>query len=87
VVVGADGAWSQVRSAISPCKPEYTGVTMVEVQLPSVDARFPELGKMVGPGSFLACDDNKALMAQRNANSHVQTYFTSLSALPKIGPR
>jgi hypothetical protein len=75
-VVGADGAWSQVRSAISSFKPEYTGVTMVEVQLPNVDARFPELGKMVGPGSLLASDDNKALIAQRNANSHIRTYIT-----------
>ena len=75
VVVGADGAWSQVRSAISPFKPEYTGVIMVEVQLPNIDARFPELGKMIGPGSFLASDDNRALIAQRNANSHVRTYI------------
>ena len=75
VVVGADGAWSQVRSAISPFKPEYTGVTMVEIQLPNIDARFPELGKMIGPGSFLASDDNRALVAQRNANSHVWTYI------------
>jgi len=49
---------------------------MVEVQLPNVDARFPELGKMVGPGSLFAIDDNKALMAQRNANSHVRTAIT-----------
>jgi 2-polyprenyl-6-methoxyphenol hydroxylase-like FAD-dependent oxidoreductase len=74
VVVGADGAWSHVRSAITSAKPEYTGVTMVEVQLSDVDTRFPEIGKMIGPGSFIALQDNKALMAQRNANSHVRTY-------------
>jgi 2-polyprenyl-6-methoxyphenol hydroxylase-like FAD-dependent oxidoreductase len=76
VVVGADGAWSQVRSAISSVRPEYTGVTMVEVQLPNIDERFPELGKMVGPGSLFAMDDNKALTVQRNANSCVRTGIT-----------
>jgi len=75
VVVGADGAWSRVRSAITPTQPEYTGVTMVEVQLSDVDARFPKIGKMIGPGSLFGFDDNKALMAQRNANSHVRTYI------------
>ncbi|KIM91155.1 hypothetical protein PILCRDRAFT_811654 [Piloderma croceum F 1598] len=74
VVVGADGAWSYVRSAITSAKPEYTGVTMVEVQLSDVDTRFPEIGKMIGRGSFITSQDNKALMAQRNANSHVRTY-------------
>jgi 2-polyprenyl-6-methoxyphenol hydroxylase-like FAD-dependent oxidoreductase len=76
VVVGADGAWSSVRSAITSAKPEYTGVTIVEVQLSDVDTRFPEIGKMIGPGSFIALQDNKALMAQRNANLHVRTYVT-----------
>jgi hypothetical protein len=76
VVVGADGAWSHVRSAITSSKPEYTGVTMIEVQLSDVDTRFPKIGKTIGPGSFIAFQDNKALIAQRNANSHVRTYVT-----------
>lgn len=75
VVVGADGAWSLVRSAISLAQPEYTGVTMVEVQMSDVDARFPELAKMIGPGSYFGIDNNKALVAQRNAHSHVRTYI------------
>lgn len=75
LVVGADGAWSHVRPLVSSARPEYTGVSMVEVRVDRVDELHPSIAKMVGPGAFLAFDTNKGLMAQRNATS-VRTYAT-----------
>ncbi|HEX4221666.1 MAG TPA: NAD(P)/FAD-dependent oxidoreductase [Pseudonocardiaceae bacterium] len=74
VVVGADGAWSKVRPLLSSAKPEYTGVTFVEIHLDDVDQRRPELAELVGNGSMFALSDNKGLLAQRNSGSHVRVH-------------
>jgi 2-polyprenyl-6-methoxyphenol hydroxylase-like FAD-dependent oxidoreductase len=74
VVVGADGAWSKVRPLLSSAKPEYTGVTFVEIHLDHIDERHPNLAELVGNGSTFALSDNKGLLAQRNSNSHVRIY-------------
>lgn len=74
LVVGADGAWSAVRPALSPARPKYTGVTFVETQINDIDTRFPELGELVGQGSFMAIDVNKGILAQRSADARVRSY-------------
>lgn len=76
LVVGADGAWSRVRSLLSPAQPEYTGVTLVDLRMDRVDQDYPELGELIGAGTFLAVGDNRLLFSQRNSNSHVRTYVT-----------
>jgi 2-polyprenyl-6-methoxyphenol hydroxylase-like FAD-dependent oxidoreductase len=74
VVIGADGAWSKVRPLLSSAKPEYTGVTFVEIHLDDIDERHPDLAELVGSGSMFALSDNKGLMAQRNSGSNVRIY-------------
>ena len=75
VVVGADGTWSRVRPLLSPAKPEYTGVTMVDIQFSNIDSH-PELSELVGRGTLSALDDNKGLIAQRNSGEKVRVYVT-----------
>ncbi|MER6812633.1 NAD(P)/FAD-dependent oxidoreductase [Spirillospora sp. NPDC000708] len=74
LVVGADGAWSRVRPALSPATPHYTGVTAVETSLHDVDARHPDLARLVGDGSVAVYGANRALVAQRNSGGHVKVY-------------
>ena len=74
VVIGADGAWSKVRPLLSSAKPEYTGVTFVEIHLDEVDEQHPDLAELVGNGSMHALSDNKALIAQRNSGGHIRVY-------------
>jgi 2-polyprenyl-6-methoxyphenol hydroxylase-like FAD-dependent oxidoreductase len=74
LVVGADGAWSRVRPALSPVTPHYTGVTAVETSLDDVDARHPDLARLVGEGSLAVYGVNRALVAQRNSGGHVKVY-------------
>ncbi|QDZ15818.1 FAD-dependent oxidoreductase [Humibacter ginsenosidimutans] len=59
VVVGADGAWSRVRTALSPEKPAYTGITITEFRLTDAATKYPESRALVGPGSVFALSDNK----------------------------
>ncbi|MBQ0830830.1 FAD-dependent oxidoreductase [Streptomyces tagetis] len=74
LVVGADGAWSRVRPAVSSATPTYTGVTYVETSLDDVDTRHPDLARLIGDGSVAAYGVNRALVAQRNSGGHVKVY-------------
>ncbi|MGA4539321.1 FAD-dependent oxidoreductase [Uniformispora flossi] len=74
LVVGADGARSRVRPAVSPARPGYTGVTYVEASLDDVDTRHPDLARLVGDGSVVVFGVNKALVGQRNSGGHVKVY-------------
>ncbi|MFD6434157.1 FAD-dependent oxidoreductase [Streptomyces venezuelae] len=73
-VVGADGARSRVRPAVSPVTPHYTGVMSVETSLDDVDTRHPDLARLVGHGSVAVYGVNRALVAQRNSGGHVKVY-------------
>ncbi|MCM2412653.1 NAD(P)/FAD-dependent oxidoreductase [Streptomyces sp. RKAG290] len=74
LVVGADGAWSRVRPAVSSVTPHYTGVTYVETSLDDVDTRHPDLARLAGDGSVAVYGVNRALVAQRNSGGHVKVY-------------
>ncbi|MEV6010799.1 NAD(P)/FAD-dependent oxidoreductase [Streptomyces sp. NPDC051976] len=75
VVVGADGAWSRVRRALSHATPRYTGVTFVETGFDDCDTRHPDLARLVGSGSMLAKGVGRSLVAQRNSNGHIRAYI------------
>ncbi|HEX4401783.1 MAG TPA: NAD(P)/FAD-dependent oxidoreductase [Galbitalea sp.] len=61
LIVGADGAWSKVRSLLTPMKPEYTGITVVEIRLSDATIKHPAALATVGQGSLFALSDNKYL--------------------------
>ncbi|MFF1919087.1 FAD-dependent oxidoreductase [Streptomyces sp. NPDC058221] len=74
LVVGADGAWSRIRPAVSSATPHYTGVTCVETSLDDVDTRHPDLARLIGDGSMAVYGVNRALVAQRNSGGHAKVY-------------
>jgi 2-polyprenyl-6-methoxyphenol hydroxylase-like FAD-dependent oxidoreductase len=59
LVVGADGAWSRVRSLVTTVKPEYTGITIVEIRLSDSSTKHPAALATVGQGSIFALSHNK----------------------------
>lgn len=59
LVVGADGAWSKVRSLLTDARPEYVGITLVEFRLADAVAKHPQALAVTGPGSLFALSDNK----------------------------
>ncbi|MFC5144965.1 FAD-dependent oxidoreductase [Streptomyces aureoversilis] len=76
LVVGADGAWSRVRPALSDAQPSYTGITMVESHFDDVDHRHPGIARLVGRGTMTAKAGRRSLVLQRNSNGHVRAYTT-----------
>ncbi|MER6398392.1 NAD(P)/FAD-dependent oxidoreductase [Kitasatospora sp. NPDC001603] len=75
LVIGADGAWSRVRPALSHAAPRYTGVTFLETGFDHCDTRHPDLARLVGNGSMLAKGAGRSLVAQRNSNGHIRAYI------------
>ncbi|MET8999467.1 NAD(P)/FAD-dependent oxidoreductase [Amycolatopsis sp. NPDC004169] len=59
LVVGADGAWSRIRPLLTPVKPHYTGITVVELRLADAAAKHPEALALAGRGTFFALSDHK----------------------------
>ncbi|MGX9889282.1 FAD-dependent oxidoreductase [Streptomyces sp. NPDC002276] len=74
LVIGADGAWSKVRRALSPAVPEYTGVSFLEAWFHDVENRHPHIAELVGRGSAAAADGDRALFAQRSSADHIRVY-------------
>ncbi|MFE2188286.1 FAD-dependent oxidoreductase [Streptomyces sp. NPDC059455] len=75
LVIGADGAFSRVRPAVSTALPEYTGISFLEAQFSDVDNRHPEIAELVGLGIAHAADGERSLVAQRNSGNHIRVYI------------
>ncbi|MGW5397585.1 FAD-dependent oxidoreductase [Streptomyces sp. NPDC003952] len=75
LVIGADGAWSKVRRALSPALPAYTGVSFLEAWFHEVETRHPAIAELVGRGGAAAADGERGLFAQRNSGGHIRVYL------------
>ncbi|GHE10295.1 FAD-dependent oxidoreductase [Streptomyces alanosinicus] len=75
LVIGADGAFSRVRPAVSPAVPEYTGVSFLEAWFFDVENGHAEIAELVGSGSAHAADGERGLFAQRNSGDHIRVYI------------
>lgn len=76
LVVGADGAWSAVRSALSAERPRYSGFSFVELVLDDADRRYPLAARFVGGGTMFALADGQGVMAQRNGDGSIRVYVS-----------
>ncbi|MET7299214.1 FAD-dependent monooxygenase [Embleya sp. NPDC005575] len=75
LVIGADGAFSRVRPAVSLAVPEYIGVSFLEAWFSDVENRHPDIAELVGPGSAAAADGNRGLFAQRNSGDRIRVHI------------
>ena len=75
LVIGADGASSRVRPAVSPAVPQYTGVSFLEAWFDDVENRHPEIAGLVGQGGAAGADGERGLFAQRNSGDHIRVYL------------
>ncbi|MFF4233101.1 FAD-dependent oxidoreductase [Streptomyces sp. NPDC001820] len=75
LVIGADGAFSRVRPALSPAVPEYSGVSFLEAWFNDVENSHPEIAELVGQGGAHAADGERGMFAQRNGGNHIRVYL------------
>ncbi|MEU1010857.1 NAD(P)/FAD-dependent oxidoreductase [Streptomyces sp. NPDC005890] len=74
VLVGADGAWSRVRSLVSAARPAYTGVSFVEADLLEADLRHPASAAVVGGGMLFALGPGRGFLAHRETDGSLHVY-------------
>lgn len=75
LIIGADGAFSRVRRAVSDAVPHYSGVDYLEAWFDDLPSSHPELANLVGAGSAMAADSDAALFAQRNDEDRMRVYI------------
>lgn len=73
LVIGADGAWSCIRSLLSTTKPQYSGISMAAAGLTNIHSN-PWLESYVGEGTLFAFGADTALTAQRSDNGLLLVY-------------
>ncbi|SDH31008.1 2-polyprenyl-6-methoxyphenol hydroxylase [Lentzea fradiae] len=81
LVIGADGAFSRVRPAVSSAVPLYTGVNFLEARFDDVEKRHPGIAELVGHGLATGTDGERALAAQRNSGDHIRVYIVQRAPL------
>jgi 2-polyprenyl-6-methoxyphenol hydroxylase-like FAD-dependent oxidoreductase len=75
LIIGADGAWSRVRAALTPAQPAYTGVSFVELLFTGVTRRHPALAARVGDGHLWVNGDGRTIVLQRNGGDVIRGYL------------
>ena len=75
-VVGSDGAFSKVRSYLSDVDIEYTGISMVEINVEEVSQHYPQLLQYNKNGKMMALDQDKGLLAQLNGDDSIKVYVS-----------
>jgi 2-polyprenyl-6-methoxyphenol hydroxylase-like FAD-dependent oxidoreductase len=65
LIVGADGAFSKVRSALTDTKVEYSRIGGFTASIFDAEAKYPAVYKLVRRGSVFAFGEGKELIAQQ----------------------
>ncbi|RUS46863.1 NAD(P)/FAD-dependent oxidoreductase [Cohnella sp. AR92] len=76
LVVGADGAFSRIRSLLTESAIEYSGLSMVELNVEDAAKIYPDLYAYNGRGKMFALSDNKAILAQLNGDGRIKVYLS-----------
>ena len=82
LVIGADGAFSQIRSYLTNAKPEYTGISMIEMN--SDENEHPDLLKFNKNGKLIGLGGDQAILGQRNGEGRIMAYISFKTKYEKL---
>jgi len=61
IVIGGDGANSRLREMVTPIKPKYVGVSLVEGLVPAAQQTIPELWELLGGSALIALGGERTI--------------------------
>lgn len=77
-IIGCEGAWSKVRSYISPlAKPYYAGVGFHRLAIPDAEHAVPNLCKVVNHGSVFASSNGQRMGIQQLGDGSLHVSWCS----------
>jgi len=71
LVIGADGAFSRIRPLLTESIAEYSGITMIELNV-EIESH-PDLAAFNARGKLFGLGDNKAIMGQLNGGGLIKS--------------
>ncbi len=74
VVIAADGANSKVRPYLTPIKPFYSGVTVVEGAVHDSETASPKMHRLLKGGKIFAFGDEKSLIVSSKGDGSLVFY-------------
>jgi 2-polyprenyl-6-methoxyphenol hydroxylase-like FAD-dependent oxidoreductase len=61
IAIGSDGANSRLRELVTPIRPEYVGVSLVEMLVPAAKQTIPELWELLGGSALIALGGERTI--------------------------
>jgi 2-polyprenyl-6-methoxyphenol hydroxylase-like FAD-dependent oxidoreductase len=77
IVIAADGANSKLRSYITPIKPFYSGIMVVEGSVYHSENASPRMHQLLNGGKIFAMGDNKTLIVSSKGDGSL-TFYTGV---------
>jgi 2-polyprenyl-6-methoxyphenol hydroxylase-like FAD-dependent oxidoreductase len=74
IVIAADGANSQIRPYVTPIRPIYSGITIVEGNVYRSAEATPEIHKLLDDGKICALGDSKSLFVVSKGDGSLAFY-------------
>lgn len=74
LVIGADGANSKIRQFVTPIKPFYSGVTVLEGNIYNAEKNAPKLHNLLQGGKIMGLGDSKTISVSAKGNGSLDFY-------------
>lgn len=80
LVIGADGAWSKIRTQITDITPHFSGINCITLTIPHITTSYPHLATLVGKGTYHASSAKLSIMSQRGSLDSARLYLMIASS-------
>jgi 2-polyprenyl-6-methoxyphenol hydroxylase-like FAD-dependent oxidoreductase len=74
IAVGGDGANSRLREFVTPIRPEYVGVSLIEALVPNAKQTTPELWDLLGGSALMALGGERTIGMGTKPDGSVLVY-------------
>ena len=74
LVIGSDGANSKIRPYLTPIKPLYSGITMLEGNIYEAEKNAPTISALLRGGKIMAFGDQKNILMGQKSNGEIGFY-------------